>query len=86
MSDQVSMFLGHNTLLTFQQEPGDVWDPIRQRIQNQRLAPAHQRCELPGLLPIDAIVDHFFPILEHYGDRMDELETVILDGPAARHA
>jgi len=34
-SDQISMFLGHNTVLTFQQDPGDVWDPIRQRIQTK---------------------------------------------------
>ena len=32
-SEQVSFFVGHRTLLTFQEKPGDVWDPIRRRLQ-----------------------------------------------------
>ena len=32
-SEQVSIFLGHKTVLTFQETPGDVWDPIRQRLK-----------------------------------------------------
>jgi len=81
VSDQISMFLGHNTVLTFQQDPGDVWDPIRQRIQvkGSRLRVSDASFLAYSLL--DAIVDHFFPILEHYGERMDALETAILDGP-----
>ncbi len=81
VSDQVSMFLGHNTLLTFQQEPGDVWDPIRQRIQNKGSRLRVSDASFLAYSLIDAIVDHFFPILEHYGERMDELETVILEDP-----
>lgn len=81
LSDQISMFLGHNTVLTFQQEPGDVWDPIRQRIQSKgsRLRVSDASFLTYSLL--DAILDHFFPILEQYGERMDALETIILDRP-----
>ncbi|MGE5603053.1 MAG: magnesium/cobalt transporter CorA [Nitrososphaerales archaeon] len=81
VSDQISMFLGHNTLLTFQQEPGDVWNPIRQRIQTKGSRLRGSDASFLAYSLIDAIVDHFFPILEHYGDRMDELETVILEDP-----
>ena len=80
-SDQVSMFLGHATLLTFQQEPGDVWDPIRQRIQTKGSRLRVNDASFLAYSLIDAIVDNVFPILEHYGDRMDELETAILEGP-----
>jgi magnesium transporter len=31
-SEQVSVFLGHKTVLTFQEAPSEVWDPIHQRI------------------------------------------------------
>jgi magnesium transporter len=80
-SDQVSMFLGHNTVLTFQQEPGDVWDPIRQRIQTKGSRLRVSDASFLAYSLLDAIVDQFFPILEHYGERMDALETAILDGP-----
>lgn len=78
-SEQISIFLGHNTLLTFQEAPSDVWEPIYQRIQarGSRLRTNDASFLMYSLL--DTIVDHCFPILEYYGDRMDELETVILE-------
>jgi magnesium transporter len=81
VSDQISIFLGHNTVLTFQQEPGDVWDPIRQRIQAKGSRLRVSDASFLAYSLLDAIVDHFFPILEHYGERMDALEMAILDGP-----
>ncbi len=80
-SDQISMFLGHNTVLTFQQEPGNVWDPIRQRIQTKGSRLRTNDASFLAYSLLDAILDQFFPILEHYGERMDALETTILDGP-----
>ena len=79
-SEQVSFFVGHRTLLTFQETPGDVWDPIRRRLQQ----PGSQlrRGDASFLLYalIDAIVDHGFPILEFYGDRLEEIEEQVLMG------
>jgi len=79
-SEQISFFVGHRTLLTFQETPGDVWDPIRRRLQN----PSSQlrRGDASFLLYslIDAIVDHGFPILEFYGDRLEEIEEQVLTG------
>lgn len=83
VNDQISMFLGHNTVLTFQQDPGDVWDPIRQRIQAKGSRLRGSDASFLAYSLLDAIVDYFFPLLEHYGDRMDALETAILDGPQA---
>jgi magnesium transporter len=80
-SDQLSIFLGHTTVLTFQQDPGDIWDPIRQRIRTKGSRLRASDASFLAYSLLDAIVDQFFPILEQYGERMDELETVILDAP-----
>ncbi|MBI3287925.1 MAG: magnesium and cobalt transport protein CorA, partial [Elusimicrobia bacterium] len=65
-SEQISLFLGHKTVLTFQETPGDVWDPVRQRInaRGSRLRVGDASFLVYTLL--DAIVDHIFPVLEHY--------------------
>jgi magnesium transporter len=68
-------------VLTFQQEPGDVWDPIRQRIQNKGSRLRTSDASFLAYSLLDAIVDQVFPILEHYGERMDALEMAILDSP-----
>jgi magnesium transporter len=80
-SEQVSFFLFENTLLTFQERAGDIWDPIRQRVQKpgSRLRTLDVSYLLYALL--DAVVDHCFPILEHYGDRLEELELEVTDNP-----
>lgn len=79
-SEQISVFLGHKTVLTFQETPGDVWDPIRQRLnaKGSRLRTGDASFLVYSLL--DAIVDHVFPILERYGDRLESMETRVLIG------
>ncbi|MDX6771213.1 MAG: magnesium/cobalt transporter CorA [Elusimicrobiota bacterium] len=77
-SEQISIFLGHNTVLTFQESPGDVWDLTRQRLSSKgsRLRTGDASFLVYSLL--DAIVDHVFPVLEAYGDRLESLETRVL--------
>ncbi len=80
-TEQVSLFVGHHTVLTFQETPGDVWDPIRQRI---RTAGSRLRTTDASFLAyslIDAVVDQVFPILEHLGDRLEQLEDMVLQRP-----
>ncbi len=79
-SEQISIFLGHKTVLTFQETPGDIWDPIRARInvKGSRLRGGDASFLMYTLL--DAIVDHIFPVLERYGDRLEGLETRVLVG------
>ena len=80
-NEQVSMFLGHKTVLTFQENRGDVWDPIRQRIQTKGSRLRLNDASFLVYALLDAIVDHCFPILEYYGDRLEELEDLVLSDP-----
>jgi magnesium transporter len=65
--------------LTFQEAPSDVWDPILQRIKvrGSRLRNSDASFLMYSLL--DANVDRCFPILEHFGDRADDLEALLLE-------
>jgi magnesium transporter len=77
-SEQISFFLGHSTLITFQESPGDLWQPVRQRIATggSRLRQNDASFLLYTLL--DAIVDQCFPILEYYSDCLEDLEDAVL--------
>lgn len=80
-SEQVSIFLGHNTVLTIQESSNAIWDPIKQRIKvkGARLRANDASFLMYSLL--DAIIDGCFPLLEHLGDRVEELETLLLENP-----
>ena len=80
-TEQVSLFVGHRTVLTFQETPGDVWDPIRQRIRAEGSHLRRADASFLAYALLDAIVDEAFPILEHFGDRLEELEELVLQRP-----
>jgi len=80
-TEQISLFFFHDTLITFQETPGDVWDPIRQRIQNPSSRLRSQGVGYLVYALLDAVVDHCFPILEGYGELLEEMEASVLDDP-----
>jgi magnesium transporter len=82
--EQVSFVLFEGTLITFQEWPGDVWQRVRARIE---VRGSRLRTSGAGFLAyalLDAIVDNFFPVLERYGEALDELESRILGRPTTR--
>ncbi len=81
-TEQVSIFVGHKTVLTFQESPGDVWNPIRQRIKTAGSTLRLNDASFLAYTLIDAIVDEAFPILEQFGDRLEDLEDVVLQRPS----
>jgi len=81
-TEQVSIFVGHKTVLTFQETPGDVWDPVRQRIRTPGSQLRRTDASFLAYSLIDAIVDEAFPILEMFGDRLEELEDRVLQHPS----
>lgn len=78
-NEQVSIFLGHKTVLTFQEFRSDEWDPIRQRIKAKGSRLRNSDASFLAYSLLDASVDSCFPILQAYSERAEELEGLILD-------
>lgn len=78
-NEQVSIFLGHQTVLTFQEIRSDEWDSIRQRIKAKGSRLRSSDASFLAYSLLDASVDSFFPIIEALGERADRLETRILE-------
>ena len=79
--EQVAFFLGDGYLLTFIEDPGDLFDPVRQRVRTssgriRRSSPAYLLYAL-----LDSVVDAHFPVLEELGDRLEALEDGIVLNP-----
>ncbi len=79
--EQLSLFLGKNYVLTFQERAGDSFNPVRERI---RQPGRRARSEGPDYLAyalIDALIDGYFPVLEQYGERLESIEDDVLSRP-----
>jgi magnesium transporter len=83
--EQVSLILGKHYLLTVQEEPDyDCFDPVRDRIRKgQGLIRKHGADYLAYSL-LDSIIDGFFPVLELYGERIEELEDEVVVRPTRK--
>jgi magnesium transporter len=81
-SEQVSFVLGQHYLLTVQEEPEhDCFEPVRHRIQHNKGLIRKRGADYLAYALLDAIVDGFFPVLEKYGERIDELEEEVIVNP-----
>ncbi len=83
-SQQVSFVLGRGYLMTFQESDWDVFEIIRLRIRKNSGFVRQMGCDYLCYALIDAIVDHYFEILEHFGDKMEELEEELLTHPSEK--
>jgi len=82
-SEQVSIIFGENYVLTFQERPGDVFDPVRERLRRGGRIRSSGADYLAYAL-IDAIVDHYFVVLEAVGDRIEDLDEEVTASPSQR--
>lgn len=80
-SDQVSLILGANFVLTFQERPSGRFDPIRERLRQNRGQIRKLGADYLAYSLLDAIVDRYFTILENIGERTEELEDTMLERP-----
>ena len=76
--EQVSIILGHSFILSFQEQEGDVFDVIRQRLRNKESRLRNHGPDYLVYRLLDTIVDNYFVILEKLGDRIEVLEDRLL--------
>lgn len=79
--EQVSFILTHDTLISFQEKTGDVFGPIRERIENELGKIREKKIDYLAYALMDVIVDHYFFIIEKVGDEISLLEEEIFNNP-----
>lgn len=83
-SDQVSMFLGKDFVITFQEKRGDCFNPVRMRIRANRGKVCQSGPDYLVYSIVDAVVDAYFPVLESFGERLEDLEDIAVERPTQK--
>lgn len=81
-SEQISLVLGDGFVITFQEKPGDVFDPIRQRLKNEKGKIRNMKADYLAYALIDVLVDNYFIILEKISDRIEDIEEELVKNPS----
>jgi magnesium transporter len=80
-AEQVSLVLGPDFVISFQETEGDVFDPIRERLRKGKGRIRKMGSAYLAYALMDAIVDNYFIILEETGERIEALQERVLSDP-----
>jgi magnesium transporter len=81
VSEQVSIVLGKEYLVSFQEKEGDLFEQVRNRIRTKKGKIRQKKSDYLFYALIDAVVDNYFLIIENFSERVEELEEQVLINP-----
>lgn len=79
--EQMSLVLGNNFVISFQETEGDSFGVIRDRIKNSKGRHRKMGADYLAYSLIDATVDNYFDILDEFSERIEFLEEEIISRP-----
>jgi len=79
--EQVSIVLGDNFVLTFQEQEGDVFEMIRTRLRSNKGQLRKGGADYLIYALLDALVDSYFEVLEMFGEDIEEIEEALMQAP-----
>jgi magnesium transporter len=82
-AEQVSLILGRNHVLSFKENPGDLFDPVCIRIREGKGRIRRSGADYLAYALLDQVVDHYFLVLENLGEGIEDLEEELVTNPDA---
>lgn len=80
-SDQLSLVLGRNFVLSFQERPRGVFEPIRERLRAPRAPIREHGADYLAYALLDAVIDRYFVVVDCLGEAAEELEDQAMGPP-----
>jgi magnesium transporter len=79
--EQVSLVLGRNYVISFQENGSDVFQPVRERLRGGKGRLRQSESDYLLYALVDAIVDQYFAVLELMGERLEAVQQTVVDDP-----
>lgn len=80
-TQQVSLILGPNFVISFQESERDIFNQVRERIRSGKGRIRKMGSDYLAYALIDAIVDSYFIILEKLGEKIEDIEEELVKNP-----
>lgn len=80
-AEQVSVILGSNFVLSFQEREGDIFNPLRERIRSSKGRVRKMGPDYLAYCLLDAVVDNYFVVLEKLGEQIEGMEEELITNP-----
>ncbi len=81
INEQISLIVGKNYVVSFQEIEGDVFAPIRNRLRSSSGQIRKRGSDYLAYTLIDTIIDNYFVVLERIGEKIENIEEQLLENP-----
>jgi len=80
-SNQVSIILGSNFVISFQERQEAIFQPIMDRIRNNRGIIRRMKNDFLAYTILDAALDNYFDVIEKVSDKIEVIEDELISNP-----
>ena len=82
--EHISLIVGKNYVLSFQETTDDIFDPVRERLKNSVGKIREKKSDYLAYALIDAIIDYYYVVMEKIGIQSEQLEEELMDNPTPK--
>jgi magnesium transporter len=79
--EQISLIMWENFVLSFQEDIGDVFEPVRERLRKGKGRIRKMGSDYLMYTLLDSLVDSYYGVLEKIGERVEKLEEDLMESP-----
>ncbi len=80
-AEQMSLIVGSNYIITFQEQPMDVFEAVRDRIRKKKGRIRTVGTDYLAYALLDSVVENYIDVIERLGERVEDLDGEILEDP-----
>lgn len=81
ISENLSLVFNTDTLLSFQEVVGDVFNPIRERLRHHKIRIRSTKADFLAFALLDIVIDNYIHILSGIGEKIEELDSELIRNP-----
>lgn len=78
--DQMYLVMGENFVLSFQERPTGVFEPVRERLRNPHSMLRGKGADYLAYSLLDAIIDDYFGVLSQFTEHVERTDQLLLHG------
>jgi magnesium transporter len=80
-ADQISLVLGKNFVVSYEERPSPIFNLLRERLKNGRGRIRKMGADYLMYSLIDAVVDNYFTVIESIEDEIERIEEDLMQNP-----
>ena len=81
--EQISIVLGANFVISFQESDEDLFEPVVRRLKNKLGRIRHLKSDYLAYTLMDTVIDHYFEVIDFMADEIEQIEENLMERPDA---